>query len=380
MLGVGLVALAMLGGTSCSASPARRAALPSPPAAASPDSFRFPIGKACFGPVPAAWRHGRIVDTPHGVGLSPVAVAGGLAYGQYSRGRQTGVGVLDLATGRLSTIAPFPPDAGGLGALSVDGPWVVWEQLDSRTDIGDWSVHAWNRRTGRSSTLATTRTPAGARLNGAQPAPALHAGVAVWPQPITGTGPPLVQLRATTLATGQSRVLDTGLISSPVHAGHDLVWARVDSGKRFSLRAVDGGTYEPAVVPGLPADPGPVGSLAGSDRYLVWSSQDGTALTVLRLQPPGVRRFVAPDTEHRFQFLQVAGDYVLWYGGAGSSVLDLRTGAGFDFSGTLAGDSDHIVSAASPSASKGEPGSAVIATLAVSATPEPTITCRPAAK
>jgi len=51
------------------------------------------------------------------------------------------------------------------------------------------------------------------------------------------------------------------------------------------------------------------------------------------------------DSRHPFQFLHLAGDFLFWYGGTTSSVLDLRSGAAIDIDGTVTGSADWIVTA-----------------------------------
>ncbi|HLJ98447.1 MAG TPA: hypothetical protein VKU39_00915 [Streptosporangiaceae bacterium] len=271
-----------------------------------------------------------------------MAVSDSAAYGMISVGGSAGVGVLDLTNGSLRRIAALPAGNGGLGGAAASGPWLVWQQFDSQNTSAVWSVHSWNRETGRTALVATSALPGGHHLAGAPPMPVVWDGKAAWPQPVGATGPPVVHLQATDLASGRTWILDTGLISSPVLAGNYLVWGKVTAG-HFGLRAVNARTLAPAAVPGLPGNPGSIGYLAGSPEYLAWSNQDGTTVTVLRFATSRTKTFVAADGRHHFQFLQLAGHYLLWYSGITSAVLDLSSGAGFDAAGSLAGDDTWLV-------------------------------------
>src|SRR5262249_20844897 len=103
----------------------------------------------------------------------------------------------------------------------------------------------------------------------------------------------------------------------------------------------------PVALPGQPRlqHPGPIGYLAGSPEFLAWSSQDYTGLTAWQIGSARNSQFTTPDGRHPFQFLRLAGHFVLWFGGGASSVLDLRTGNAFDVHGTVAGSPDRIATA-----------------------------------
>ena len=230
-------------------------------------------------------------------------------------------------------------------------------QLDSVSNLSDWSVHAWNLTTGTHTVLATARQPDGALAPGQQPIPVLRQGTAAWAQPVPGaTGGVTAQVWAVDLTTGRHRVLDSGLVSSPVYAGGYLVWARSDPGQGYSLHAVDEQSLAPVTLPAELGQPGSIGYLAGSPDYLVWSSQDTTTLTAYRFAGGTRRSYTSHDGRHFFQFLQISGHYLVWYAGATSALLDLTTGAGFDVPGTVAGTPQTLAIAASEPS--GEPASA----------------------
>jgi hypothetical protein len=181
------------------------------------------------------------------------------------------------------------------------------------------------------------------------------------------------ELRTVDLATRQETTLDTGRLSSPVFAGPYLIWAKVDGSSKYSLRAADAATLRPAELPQPLRQPGSVGYLGGSSGYLVWSSHDSMTLGVWEF---GARRrgSFTTDRSHAFQFLQVAGDLVHWYGGVTSSVLDLRSGGAFDLAGTVAGSAEWIVTAAPLGAGKDRPTTRV-ARIATRDAPRAAATC-----
>ncbi|NUS55611.1 MAG: hypothetical protein HOV66_12255, partial [Streptomycetaceae bacterium] len=260
-----------------------------------------------------------------------------------------GVGAFDLRSGKPGILATYQPDVAGLGALAVEEPWVAWEQLDSKTNLADWSVHAVNRTTGERVRVADSRGPDGF-LPGQQPLPVLRHGLLAWAQPVRAAGTPLhAELRVFDLTRRSTRVLDSGRLSSPVYAGGLLVWAKIDSeidgAARYSLHAVDERTLQPVELPPAIQRPSSVAYLGGSGDRLVWSSADTLSLRQWDFATGKLTGYTLTDRSHAFQFLQVAGDYLLWDGGTTASVLDLTTGAAFDVPGTVAGSDQWIVNA-----------------------------------
>jgi hypothetical protein len=321
----------------------------------------------CLGPTPTDWAaalHANTVSLPAGVAFGVSAVAGDLGFGQFDMDSGRGVGELDLKSGRLTKIATYAPGLSGLGAVAVELPWVVWEQLDSTSNLADWSVHAWNQVTGTATVLGVSRLPGGGYVRGEQPLPVLRHGVVAWAQPVPGAGGAVeAQLRAVDLATQRSWTLDSGRISSPVYAGSYLIWAKVDGGRTYSLHGVDETTLRPVALPEPLRRVSSVGYLAGSPGYVAWSSQDSTSVEVWQFTSGTIKKFTTADGSHFFQFLGLAGHFLLWFGGTASSVLDLTTGLGFDVPGTVAGSAEWIVTAlptgAAPTTGRGHPTSQV---------------------
>ena len=367
-----------IGSAACTGSPPQPATV-SPGKASSPVSAAPPGPVAvCFGAMPADWTralHARSVISPAGTYFGPGGILGDAAIGQFNSASESGIGRLDMTTGRLTTIAQFPGAAGGVGAMAVDPPWVVWEELDSQntmqTNLNDWTIHVWNQRLGTARLLATSRLGNGTYVNGQQPEPVVRNGVAAWAQPV----PSLdrynkAQVRAVDLATGTVFTLDTGRVSSPVYAGPYLVWGKIDRAGRSLLRVADAENFRPAAIPAPLRDPGSLLYLAGSPDYLAWSSGDLNTLTVWPVGTDHLLRFTQSNSGHPFQFLGLAGHFVLWYTGMGSSVLDLRTGNAFDIAGSGAASAGAItVQEQLKQPPKGSYASVRVSTLATAAMP-----------
>jgi hypothetical protein len=299
----------------------------------------------CLGRPTGEWASalgGKAIALPQGVAFGLSAVAEDVAFGQFTREGSSGVGAVDLRSGQMTPISTYASGVSGLGGLAVEEPWIVWEQLDSTSNLADWSVHAFNRATRAGRVLATSRLADGGYAAGQQPLPVLRHGIAAWAQPKRDGATALL---AVDLASGREWTLDTGQVSSPVFAGPYLLWAKVDTGRAYSFHAVDEKTLQPAELPEPLRGPGSVGYLGGSAEYLVWSDQDSTTLESWEFHTGSRRTFTIADRRHFFQFLQVAGDFLVWFGGRTSSVLDLRTGNGFDIAGTVAGSGPWIAAA-----------------------------------
>ncbi len=179
------------------------------------------------------------------------------------------------------------------------------------------------------------------------------------------------EVRTVDLATGAVSTLDTGRVSSPVYAGPYLVWGKIDSAGRYLLRVVDAENFRPVAVPGPLRDPGSLLYLAGSPKYLAWSSGDLNTLTVWPVGTGRLLRFTQSNSGHPFQFLELTGHFVLWYTGmGGSSMLDLRTGNAFDIAGSGAASADAItVQEQLKQPPKGSFTSVRVSTLATAAMP-----------
>lgn len=257
---------------------------------------------------------------------------------------------VDLTSGRPTRIASLGMTAAGTSAgaswLSVEMPWVVWTQGDSPYNGSDFSVHAWNQTTGATSLLFTSRLGTGGFTYGFMPFPVVHHGYAYWAQPLPRTTQaPQAELRRVDLATGQSSILDTGSISSPVLAGTSLIWGRSEAGGQYSFRAVNVDTLQSVTLPAqMTSDyQSTIGYLAASSEYLAWSGSGvgNQDLHAWRVDSNLLSRSTF-DQQHVVQFMQAAGHVLLWYTGSGSVVFDMQTGRGFDIKGALAGSSDVI--------------------------------------
>ncbi len=306
----------------------------------------------CTGPIPTEWSAGlarRTINLP-GVnfGVNTLSQDGALAFGYFQSGQGQGVAEVDLGTGRMSVVATMPGSASGISWMSFSDPWLVWAQGDSQYNLGQWSIHLWNRQTRQVIQLATSQLSDGSYLTGQLVFPIVGHGYVAWSQPASRQS---LDLRLYMVGSGKSLTLDSGRLSSPVFAGRNLVWAKFLNGtSQPSFRMVDADTLKPVTVPKVIASPQPIVYLAGSANYLLWT-QDNSDMEVLRLGTDNVTIYSGTDVKHPFQFPVLADHFVVWFAADTNTVMDLDTGKAFDVplpGSVYANDKELVVAKISP--------------------------------
>jgi hypothetical protein len=268
-----------------------------------------------------------VVATLDGVNFGAGAIdeQGGIVYGGAWVGSRTVIASVALSTGRMTEVAPM--SASGFDWMTYADGWLVW------MEPGVLDLQLWNVRTRELQQVATGPQLEGpSYLTGVYTSPVIGHGYMAWSQPVS---PRSAELRVLELATGHVTILDSGDIGSPVFAGPDVVWTKRDAGAahpRFVF--ADATTMQPVAAPAELRDPREIGFVAGSPDRLVWTGtpvvtgpSNGTWF-VDDLAGGIVRTYRA--TGHYFQFPQLAGPYLVWFGGDRNSIVDLRSGAGFD--------------------------------------------------
>lgn len=358
--------------------------LPSPAAAAhavtqsASHHLRTVALNVCYTTAPAGWAGREIASFPTTFfGPEAVSPDGDHAYG-LAGDSTTGVlsiGGLDLRTGALARLVDMPASSSGVISMAADDRWLAWVQGDSVYNPGAWTIHALRLGTGEQLTLATSELPGGGVLFGQQPLLAIRTGVVTWAQPTSTRGPvPTAEVRAYDLDARSVLVLDSGRVSSPVFAGPLLVWGRIDPAGTTGFRAVNATTYRPVALPEqLRTQPGII-SLAGSQRYLVWSTDWHHAMA-WRIDGGLVTSYAIAPTGDVLQFLTVAGHFMIWFAATHFAVLDLRTGGAFDAAthggllDQLAGSKSAIVRVEPLPGTGKAPGGATVFTLRTAAAP-----------
>jgi hypothetical protein len=98
----------------------------------------------------------------------------------------SGVAEIDARTSAVKRIKAFPDPAADQADGSFDGRWLVWSEYHSLTSVGDFTVWAWDSRSGRLTQIgAASRSPSGEFWESPLRAPQALEGIATWVQ---GTG------------------------------------------------------------------------------------------------------------------------------------------------------------------------------------------------
>jgi len=280
----------------------------------------------CFNAPPTDWATvmANVAATLDGTNFAAGAIdeQDGVVYGGAWTGSRSIIASVAVATGKMTAVAPM--SASGFGWMTYADGWLVW------VEPGVVDLQLWN-----ASTHEIRQVAAAPQLEGTSYLTGLHNdavighGYMAWSQAVSSTS---AELRVYTLATGHVTILDSGDVGSPVFAGADLVWTKRDAGAahpRFVF--ADATTLQPVAAPAELRDPREIGFVAGSPNRLVWTgtpaSSNGTWF-VDDLAAGTIRTYTASG--HFFQFPQLAGHYLVWFGADKNSIVDLRSGAGID--------------------------------------------------
>lgn len=304
----------------------------------------------CFRDPPPDWAAAmsHVVATLGGVNFGPGAIdeARGVVYGQFISSNGSGIGAVDLTTGRMTIVSLMTASESGAIWMSYAGNWLVWAQGEDPSVLGNWTIQAWNSQTQERRSLANSRLPNGTYLTGELVFPVAGPGYVAWNQPTSET---TADLRVYRFDTNTPTTVDSGRLSSPVVAGRYLVWAQYASGESEpSLRFADAASLKLVSTPPEVSKPSPMNYLAGSDDYVLWIANPGpspgSTMTVDALKTHRVKHYISPPS-HFLQFPMLAGNFLVWFGADRNDVLDLRTGAAFDIAlpGSVAGAGDTIV-------------------------------------
>jgi hypothetical protein len=308
-------------GTSQAAAAAHRSPSPSQTAAA-PTLL-------CFTAPPTDWATAmaKVAATLDGVNFGAGAIdeQGGVVYsGAWTDSRQI-IASVALSTGRMTAVAPM--SANGFGWMTYADGWLVW------AEPGVLDLQLWNASTHEIRQVATGPQLEGTSyLTGALLEPVIGHGYMAWSQRLSSLS---AELRVYELATGRVTILDSGDVGSPLFAAADLVWTKRDAGAahpRFVF--ADATTLQPVAAPAELHDPRDIGFVAASPDTLVWTGSPGSSSPyngtwfVDDLAAGIIRTYTASG--HYFQFPQLAGPYLVWFGADKNSIVDLRSGVGFD--------------------------------------------------
>jgi hypothetical protein len=167
----------------------------------------------------------------------------------YSR-RFSGVGEIDARTSAVHKIKRFPQPGRDQANGAFDGRWLVWSEYHSLSSVDDFTVWAWDSRTGRVRQIgAATRRPDGAFWSSPLRGPDVRAGIATWVQ---GVGPGGIgAVHAYNLRTGRGMVVHRGHAqSSFLLDRHRVAWPESPSpGAETRMRVASVATGKRLRVP-----------------------------------------------------------------------------------------------------------------------------------
>jgi hypothetical protein len=323
-----LLAVAIIAGL-LAASDLRHKNVAPVPAHASPSQTVAAPTVLCFTAPPPDWATAmaNVAATLDGTNFAAGAIdeQDGVVYGGAWTGSRSIIASVALATGKMTAVAPM--SASGFGWMTYGDGWLVW------VEPGVVDLQLWN-----ASTHEIRQVAAGPQLEGTSYLTGSHNdavighGYMAWSQVVSSTS---AELRVYELATGHVTILDSGDVGSPVFAGVDLVWTKREAGAdhpRFVF--ADATTLQPVAPPAELRDPREIGSVAASPDRLAWTGTPGSSSPnngtwfVDDLAARTISTYTAHD--HYFQFPQLAGPYLVWFGADKNSIVDLRSGAGFD--------------------------------------------------
>jgi hypothetical protein len=238
-----------------------------------------------------------------------------------------GVAALDLATGRLRMIRPFPDPATDQADGAAAGRWLVWAQTSSVTDLDSFTVDAWDAATGRVRVLGHSRTgPDGAPWPSPWHAPAVSGHYAAWAR---GYGPGgLVEIELADLANGTVVTVRRGHVQAPFFDGQLLVWPESDRpGSETSLRAYSLVTRAAAKLPAVLATVRGTDFVVTDGRRTAYLSPDFTRL----LYSPGpdqpARPVLTLPAGNDFTDLAIAPGVLAWSTTTATFLASTATGA-----------------------------------------------------
>ncbi len=274
-------------------------------------------GLWCRAPLDRAWRlylrSRPIVPLARHHSVLPFAISdeGGSFFASIYTKQFSGIARIDAESGRYERIKRFQSPANDQASGDFDGRWLVWTEYHSLVNVGEFTIWSWDSRTDRLRRLAESGSdPNGDPWPSAWESAHVRDGFATWEQ---GVGPgERGEIHVVDLRTGRDRVVERGLVGSPVIvSGPIVLWPRApERGLDTSPRAANARTGKPVRVPtafrhshGLPKTDGrAVAETSGTWRSLWYSPS---------LSKQTVRVFVTPDDSlHVDNSVQVSDRYV----------------------------------------------------------------------
>jgi hypothetical protein len=238
-----------------------------------------------------------------------------------------GVAALNLATGRLHAISPFPDPAADQADGAAAGRWLVWTQTSSVTDLDSFTVDAWDAGSGRLRVLGRSLPgPDGTPWPSPWHAPAVSGHYAAWAQ---GYGPGgLVEIELADLDTGVVVTVRRGHVQAPFFDGRLLVWPESDRpGSETSLRAYSLATGAPAALPAVLQPVRGTDFVVTDGHRTAYLSPDFSRLLYSPAQDQPARPVLALPAGNDFTDLAIAPGVLAWSSTTATFLASTSTGA-----------------------------------------------------
>lgn len=226
--------------------------------------------------------------------------------------RFSGVARISATAKRMTRIRAFPDPANDQADGAFDGRWLVWSEYHGFTGFDDFTVWAWDARTGKVRQIgAATQAPDGQFWPSPWRQPDVRGGFATWVQ---GSGPEgQTTVHVYDLRTGRDRVVHEGHAQgSFLLHGHLVAWPESPArGAETRISVASGVTGASVPTPRALRVLSGVSGLATDGRRIAYPNASYTSLwwsPSLRGRP---RRIVAArGYDHIDNSVQIGGRYI----------------------------------------------------------------------
>jgi hypothetical protein len=134
----------------------------------------------------------------------------------------SGVARIGARAQTMTRIKTFPDPYHDQAAGGFDGRWLVWKEFHGITSFDEFTVYAWDSRSGQVSQIgASVRGPDGQFWASPWQGADVRPGVATWAQGSGEDG--LAEIHVYDLGAGRGRVIHTGHAEGPFLLAHGLV-------------------------------------------------------------------------------------------------------------------------------------------------------------
>jgi hypothetical protein len=224
----------------------------------------------------------------------------------------SGVVEIDARTSAVSHIKAFPDPAADQADGAFDGRWLVWSEYHSLAGLDDFTVWAWDSRSGQVTQVgAASGAAAGEFWPSPLRAPDALNGIATWVQ---GTGPEgIAAVHVYNLGTGRGTIIHRGHAQGSFLVGRRLVgWPESPGpGRVTRMRVASALTGKSVEVPRALRTLYGVSGLATDGRRIAYPNAKYTAVRwspSLRGKP---RRIVTVRShDHIDDSVQIGGRYI----------------------------------------------------------------------